>query len=90
MARQLSRMVLAVVTLLLAVAQPAWACPVCFGDPNSPMAIGASWGIALLLGVTAGVLAAFAGFFLYLMKRSRMALGERIDLSSSSQTSGSV
>jgi len=90
MAQQLPRMVLVVITLLLAAPHPTWACPVCFGDPNSPMAIGASWGIALLLGVTAGVLAAFAGFFLYLMKRSRMALGERIDLSSSSQTSGSV
>ena len=55
-----------------------------FGDPNSPMAIGASWGILLLLGVTAGMLSAFAGFFLYLMKRSRMALGgDRIDLSGS-------
>ena len=45
------------------------------------MAIGASWGILLLLGITAGVLSAFAGFFLYLMKRSRMALGgERVEL----------
>jgi hypothetical protein len=85
----MSRMIM-VAALLLTVPQPTWACPVCFGDPNSPMAIGASWGIALLLGVTAGVLAAFAGFFFYLIKRSRMALGERIDLTSSSQTSGSM
>ena len=54
-----------------------WACPVCFGDPNSAMAIGATWGILLLFGVTAGMLSAFAGFFLYLMKRSRMVLGAR-------------
>jgi len=40
--------------------------------------------------VTLGVLAVFAGFFLYLLKRSRMALGERIELSRSSQASGSV
>ena len=75
-----------VLALTLAAPRVSWACPVCFGDPNSPMAIGASWGILLLLGVTAGVLSAFAGFFLYLMKRSRMALGgERIDLSRSPQ-----
>ena len=63
--------------VILMTPRLTWACPVCFGDPNSPMAIGASWGILLLLGVTAGVLSAFAGFFLYLMKLSRMVLGER-------------
>ena len=90
MARLFSLITLIVTSLLLWTPQRAWACPVCFGDPNSPMAIGASWGIALLLGVTLGVLAVFAGFFLYLLKRSRMALGERIELSRSSQASGSV
>jgi maltodextrin utilization protein YvdJ len=50
------------------------------------MAIGASWGILLLLGITVGMLSAFAGFFLYLMKRSRMAHGgEQIELSQSPQ-----
>jgi maltodextrin utilization protein YvdJ len=49
------------------------------------MAIGASWGILLLLGVTAGMLSAFAGFFLYLMKRSRMALGGQVELPRSPQ-----
>ena len=90
MARLFSLIALMGAALLLWTPQRAWACPVCFGDPNSPMAIGASWGIALLLGVTLGVLAVFAGFFLYLLKRSRMALGERIELSRSSQASGSV
>ncbi|MEE2790361.1 MAG: hypothetical protein VX453_01865 [Acidobacteriota bacterium] len=90
MARLFSLITLMGAALLLWTPQRAWACPVCFGDPNSPMAIGASWGIALLLGVTLGVLAVFAGFFLYLLKRSRMALGERIELSRSSQASGSV
>ena len=76
--------VVAVITMTFAAPRVSWACPVCFGDPNSPMAIGASWGILLLLGVTAGMLSAFAGFFLYLMKRSRMALGgDRIELSGS-------
>ncbi|MCH7746480.1 MAG: hypothetical protein IH939_00145 [Acidobacteria bacterium] len=86
MAHRYIRTVLSVVALTLAAPRVSWACPVCFGDPNSPMALGASWGILLLLGITAGVLSAFAGFFLYLMKRSRMALdGERIGLSRSPQ-----
>ena len=84
MAHRYMRTVLTVLALLavtLAAPRVSWACPVCFGDPSSPMAIGASWGILLLLGITAGVLSAFAGFFLYLMKRSRMALGgERVEL----------
>ena len=84
MTHRCMRTVLTVLALTLAAPRVSWACPVCFGDPNSPMAIGASWGILLLLGVTAGMLSAFAGFFLYLMKRSRMALGgDRIDLSGS-------
>ena len=86
MAQKCMRTVLTVLALTIAAPRVSWACPVCFGDPNSPMAIGASWGILLLLGITAGVLSAFAGFFLYLMKRSRMALGGgRIELSRSPQ-----
>ena len=69
---------------------PAHACAVCFGDPNSAVAIGASWGVLLLVGVTAAVLSAFAGFFLYLVKRSRMALGQPVKLSRPSQASGSM
>ncbi len=78
-------MVVAVMAVALATPRISWACPMCFGDPSSQMAIGASWGILLLLGVTAGVLSAFAGFFLYLMKRSRMALGQPHELSRSPQ-----
>jgi len=77
--------VLPVMAVALATPRMSWACPICFGDPSSQMAIGASWGILLLLGVTAGVLSAFAGFFLYLMKRSRLALGGRVELPRSPQ-----
>ena len=81
MTHRCMRTATALMAVLLMTPRLAWACPVCFGDPNSPMAIGASWGILLLLGITAGMLSAFAGFFLYLMKRSRMALGgERVEL----------
>lgn len=77
-------------TMLLALPRPSAACPVCFGDPNSPMAIGASWGILFLLGVTVAMLGAFASFFLYLVKRSRLALGEQSELSRSHQAPGSM
>ena len=85
MTRNVLRTLLTAVTVVLAAPQTGWACPVCFGDPNSSMSIGASWGILLLLGITAGVLAAFASFFLHLLKRSRTAVGERVNLFPSSQ-----
>lgn len=90
MTRLSGRTAFVVALLAFAAPRPVLACAVCFGDPNSPMAIGASWGVLLLIGVTGAVLSAFAGFFLYLVKRSRMALGERVDLSRSSQASRSV
>jgi hypothetical protein len=83
--RHVLRTTMVLAGFLLAAPQTGWACPVCFGDPNSAMSIGASWGILVMIGITGGVLAAFASFFLYLLKRSRMAIGQRVDLSPSSQ-----
>lgn len=57
--------------LLLAAPRAALACPVCFGDSNSPMAIAANMGIIAMLIVVAGVLGAFASFFIYLMRRAK-------------------
>ncbi len=85
MMRHVLRTTMVLAGVVLATPQAAWACQVCFGDPNSAMSIGASWGILVMIGITGGVLAAFASFFLYLLKRSRMAIGERVDLSPSSQ-----
>ena len=85
MMRQVLRTTTVLAGLLLAAPGAGWACTVCFGDPNSAMSIGASWGILVMIGITGGVLAAFASFFLYLLKRSRMAIGQRVDLSPSSQ-----
>jgi hypothetical protein len=50
----------------------ALACPVCFGQSDSPMAQGVNMGIYVLLGITGGVLAAFASFFIYLIRRARL------------------
>jgi hypothetical protein len=56
--------------------RPVYACPVCFGQSDSPLASATNWGIVVLLAITGGVLSAFVGFFVYLFRRSRAALGE--------------
>jgi len=65
---------LPLLALLLALApRDAFACPICYGDPNSLIAQGVSKGVLALLGVTVVVLAAFASFFIFLIRRARMA-----------------
>jgi hypothetical protein len=60
------------VLLMLAVPRAALACPVCFGQSDSPMAQGVNMGIFFLLGVIGVVLAGFAAFMVYLARRARM------------------
>jgi hypothetical protein len=62
-----------ITTFMLAVPRAALACPVCFGQSDSPLALGANMGIWVMLGVTGAVLSAFAGFFIYLMRRAKKA-----------------
>jgi hypothetical protein len=64
----------AILTLFaLAAPRAALACPVCFGNSDSPMAIAAKMGIFAMLIVVAGVLGGFASFFIYLMRRAKIA-----------------
>jgi Na+-transporting NADH:ubiquinone oxidoreductase subunit NqrD len=49
------------------------ACSVCFGASDSPLAQGTNMGVFFMLGVTVLMLAAFASFFIYLIRRQRMA-----------------
>jgi multidrug transporter EmrE-like cation transporter len=61
------------VTTLLAIApRTALACPVCFGQSDSPLALGINYGILALLGFIGSVLLGFATFFIYLMRRARL------------------
>ena len=76
MARKCIRTATALVAVWLMTPRLTWACPDCPADPNAPMAIGASWGVLVLLGLTAGMFSALAGFFLYLLKRSRATSGD--------------
>jgi hypothetical protein len=58
--------------LALAVPRAVLACPVCFGQNDSSMIWGARAGVFFMLGLTVAVLAAFAAFFIYLMRRAKM------------------
>ena len=62
--------------LLFAAPRVALACPVCFGQSDSPMAIATNMGIIVMLVVVAGVLSAFASFFIYLMRRARIVAAQ--------------
>jgi hypothetical protein len=64
-----------VVIALLVVAVPrlVLACPVCFGQNDSPLAVAMNNGILLMLGVVVAVLACFALFFINLMRRAKLA-----------------
>jgi hypothetical protein len=68
-----------IAAVMLMVASPALACPVCFGAPDSLQVKGMQIGILALLGVTVVVLGAFAGFFLYLRRRQKLFGGSYED-----------
>jgi hypothetical protein len=57
---------------VLAVPRVAFACPVCFGQSDSAMALATNTAVFFMLGVTVSVLAGFAGFFIYLMRRGKL------------------
>ena len=58
--------------LVFAAPRVALACPVCFGQNDSPMAVAMNLGIIAMLIVVVGVLGAFASFFIYLMRRAKL------------------
>ncbi len=51
-------------------AEPALACSVCAGDPNSALSQGAQAGMLVLLGVAGVVLTGLASLFLFWMRRA--------------------
>jgi hypothetical protein len=60
-------------TLLSAAPRAVIACPVCFGQNDSPMAGAMNMGIFVMLLIVGGVLVGFASFFVHLMRRARLA-----------------
>ena len=65
---------LLVTVLLSAFPRAALACPVCFGQSDSPMAAGINYGIYLMLGIIAVLWVAFGSFFIYLWRQSRRSV----------------
>ena len=63
--------VLVLSVIILAAPRAALACPVCFGNSDSPLAIATNMGIIAMLIVVAGMIGAFASFFIYLNRRAR-------------------
>ena len=59
--------------IILAAPRAALACPVCFGQSDSPLAKAMNMGILLMLLVVGGMMAAFASFFISLVRRARQA-----------------
>lgn len=55
---------------LILRANAALACAACYGKSDSSLATGMNWGIFALLGCISMVLVGFAGFGVFLMKRS--------------------
>jgi hypothetical protein len=64
------RLVLAA-ALVLALPQLAAACPVCFGNPNSSIAKGASNGVLFMIGVVVFVQAGFVALFWSFRRRMK-------------------
>jgi len=60
-----------VATLSLFVAQSAIACPVCFGDPASPLTKGATSAVWFMLGIVGLVQIGFVALFVTLWRRAK-------------------
>jgi hypothetical protein len=56
----------------LAHSTSAFACAACYGQSDSPMARGMTWGILALLAVVLSVLGCVTGFFVYIGRRSNV------------------
>jgi len=57
--------------VVLGIAQPAMACPVCFGASDSPMAAGMNNGIFFLLGIIGTVQIGFVALFVTFRRRGK-------------------
>ena len=78
--------------LIGAVPRVAWACPVCFGNSDAPMAAATNTGILFMLGIVVAMLSAFASFFIYLIRRANRLAAEtaRADAAGLAPSEGSA
>lgn len=71
--RRLTHFGIAIVSAMLLSPATAWGCAACFGKSDSSLAQGMNMGILSLLVVIGTVLATFAGFFIFLARKSAQA-----------------
>jgi hypothetical protein len=71
---------------LLLLPKAAFACPVCFGENDSPLASGINYGILAMLVVVAGLWVAFASFFIYLRRRAKLVEAAASELSAKARS----
>ena len=64
-------------TLVVGIPRAVLACPVCFGQTDSPLANATNMGIIAMLGIVGGVLAGFAAFIVHLNRRARLVAERR-------------
>jgi hypothetical protein len=65
--------------LVVGVPRAVLACPVCFGQSDSPLANATNMGIIAMLGIVGGVLAGFAAFIVHLNRRAKLAAANGAD-----------
>jgi len=71
-----------ITALVVGVPRAVLACPVCFGQTDSPLANATNMGIIVMLVIIGTVLAGFAAFIFHLNRRARLAAdgAEQADL----------
>jgi hypothetical protein len=57
--------------LIVAAPRAVLACPVCFGQSDSPLANAINMGVIMMLGVVAVMLGSFGAFFIHLNRRAK-------------------
>jgi hypothetical protein len=62
--------------IVLGLPKAAFACPVCFGQNDSPLAVAMNNGILFMLGFVVAVLVCFASFFIYLVRRANLVAAQ--------------
>jgi hypothetical protein len=78
--RALRNVVRACATIVLSAApNVALACPVCFGQSDSPLAKGVNMGVLFMLGTITAVLIGFASFMIHLARRAKVFAGDDIE-----------
>jgi hypothetical protein len=76
--------------LIVGVPRAALACPVCFGQTDSPLASATNMGIIAMLGIVGGVLAGFAAFIVHLNRRAKLIAANGGDPATVTQSSSST